>query len=373
MRQQKRIQGRQGLQLNEQSLQILVETIPALMWRAAPDGQIDYVNKRLLEYFGSPLEEIIGWGWMEKAHPDDVAFKARTWLSNLEATTSHDVNCRFQGADGAYRWFNVRGEPLRDDYGSVRHWYGVFIDIDNQKQAEEKTRESELKLRQITETVPGLIWSTGPDGEPTHVNQRMLDYSGMPFEEFRHRGWEAFVHPADYPETAEAFWHAIQNGTPYQGAMRLRRADGEFRWHHARSEPLCDRQGRIIQWYGLCVDIDERKKAEDQLRRSEVYLAEAQKLSHSGTAAYNETAIFYWSDENYRIFGFDPREGLPSRKAALERIHPDDRERAREEARKAVEQKKDYTLEFRILLPGGTVKYTELKAHPKFSASGELV
>jgi len=105
MRQQKRIQGRQGLQLNEQSLQILVETIPALMWRAKPDGRIDYVNKRLLEYFGSPLEEIIGWGWMEKAHPDDVAFKAQTWLNNLETMTPHDVNCRFQGADGAYRWF----------------------------------------------------------------------------------------------------------------------------------------------------------------------------------------------------------------------------------------------------------------------------
>ena len=78
---------------------------------------------------------------------------------------------------------------------------------------EDALRESELKLRQITETVPGLVWSNGPDGELTHVDQRMLDYSGMPIEEFRHRGWEAFVHPADYPETAEAFWHAIETGT----------------------------------------------------------------------------------------------------------------------------------------------------------------
>jgi PAS domain-containing protein len=75
MRQQKRVQGRQGLQLTEQSLQILVETIPALIWRAKPDGHIDYGSKRLLEYFGPPLEEIIGWGWMEKVHPNDVAFK----------------------------------------------------------------------------------------------------------------------------------------------------------------------------------------------------------------------------------------------------------------------------------------------------------
>jgi PAS domain S-box-containing protein len=127
------------------------------MWRATPDGQIDYVNKRLLEYFGSPLEEIIGWGWMEKVHPDDVAFKVQSWLRNLEVMASHDVNCRFQGADGAYRWFNVRGEPLRDSDGSVQNWYGVLIDIDNQKRAEEKSRESELKLRQIIEAVPGLV------------------------------------------------------------------------------------------------------------------------------------------------------------------------------------------------------------------------
>jgi PAS domain-containing protein len=72
MRQQKRIRGRQGLQLNEQSLQILVETIPALVWRATPDSYIDYVNKHLFKYFGSALEEIIGWGWMEKVHPDVV-------------------------------------------------------------------------------------------------------------------------------------------------------------------------------------------------------------------------------------------------------------------------------------------------------------
>jgi PAS domain S-box-containing protein len=362
-----------ALTSGEQELRLVVETIPALVWRAGPDGDFDYVNKRVLEYMGAPLGEIIGWGWMEKVHPDDIAFKVNTWLKALESESHHDAVCRIREADGRYRWFEVRGEPLRASDGTVLSWYGVLIDIDDRRKAEEALRESEYKLRQIIETVPGLIWSNAPDGEPTHVNQRMLDYSGMRFEDFKHRGWEAFVHLADFPETAKAFYHAIQTGTSYEGVMRLRRADGEFRWHHARCEPLRDRQGNIIQWYGLSVDIDERKKAEDQLRRSEAHLAEAQMLSHTGSAEYNDATILYWSDENYRVFGFDPREGLPSRKAALERIHPDDRERVREEARKAVAQKKDYTLEFRILLPGGTVKYTEAKAHPKFSASGELV
>ncbi|WP_334401072.1 PAS domain-containing protein [Bradyrhizobium sp. AZCC 2289] len=244
------------------------------------------------------------------------------------------------------------------------------------KCAERALRESEYKLRQIVETVPGLVWSNGPDGEPTHINQRMLDYSGMPFEEFRHRGWEAFVHPADYPETAEAFWHAIQTETSYQGVMRLRRADGEFRWHDARCEPLRDREGRIIQWYGLCVDIDERKKVEDQLRRSEAYLAEAERLSHTGGWAVNrkgERTIVYWSEESYRIFGRDPLQGMPTRDWVWQQIHPDDRSRLREEADAALREKRDYVAAFRILLPDGTIKCLESNARHLFSAGGELL
>ena len=177
--------------------------------------------------------------------------------------SSHDANCRFHGADGAYRWFNVRGEPLRDSDGRVQNWYGVLIDIDDQKKAEEESRESELKLRRIIETVPSFLWSAGPDGEPTQVNQRILDYSGMRLEDFKHGGWEAFVHPADFPETARAFYQAIQTGEPYQAVHRLRGADGQYRWHHARAEPLRDKERHIIQWYGLSVDVDERKKAEE--------------------------------------------------------------------------------------------------------------
>jgi len=275
--------------------------------------------------------------------------------------------------NGTVKYLTAKSHHLFGTNGELVEVIGTNVDVTERNRAEEALRESEYKLRQIIETVPGLVWSNGPDGEPTHVNQRMLDYSGMSYEKFKLHRWDVFVHPADYPETAEAFRHAIQTGTPYQGVTRLRRADGEFRWHHARCEPLCDRQGRIIQWYGLSVDIDERKRAEDQLRRSEAYLADAERLTHFGSLAYNDTAILYFSDETYRIFGFDPREGLPSREAVVERVQPDDRERALEEIRKAVEQKKDYALDFRIVLPDGTVKYTELKAHPRFSPSGELV
>jgi PAS domain S-box-containing protein len=146
-------------------------------------------------------------------------------------------------------------------------------------------KESEYKLRQIIETVPGLLWSNDPDGELTHVNQRILDYTGKRLEDFKQRGWEEFQHPDDLPETAKAFYHAIQTGNSYQAVFRLRRADGEYRWYHARGEPLRDRDGRIVQWYGLSVDIDEGKKADERLRQLEADLAHMNRMSMMGELA----------------------------------------------------------------------------------------
>jgi PAS domain S-box-containing protein len=243
------------------------------------------------------------------------------------------------------------------------------------KHAEQALRESEYKLRQIIETVPGLIWSADPAGEPIQFNQRLFDYSGMRLEQFQHGGWEPFLHPADFPETAKAFYQAIQTGTSYEAVHRLRRSDGEYRWHHARGEPLRDREGRIVQWYGLSVDIDEGKKAEDGLRRSEGYLAETQRLSHTGTWVLNPTTLqyFYWSDETYRIWAFNPLQGFPSRDAVWQRIHPDDRDTVWQKTREALRQKTDYSGEFRIILPNGTVKYLAATCHHLFSTNGELV
>src|SRR5260370_40861895 len=127
--------------------------------------------------------------------------------------------------------------------------------------------------------------------------------------------------------------------------FRLRRADGEYRWHHTRGEPLRDRQGNIIQWYGLSIDIDEAKKAEDRLRRSEAYLAEAQRLSHTGSAAYNETEIHYWAEEASRIWGFDPPQGIPSREAVWQRSHPDDRDGVNENIEHGVPAKRRFANE----------------------------
>jgi len=117
----------------------------------------------------------------------------------------------------------------------------------------------------------------------------------------------------------------------------------------------------------------ERKRTHEQLQRSEAYLAEAQRLSHTGSWAFNAQKSVYWSEENFRIWGFNPQQGLPDRETVLQRIHPEDRDRVVEYVQKAVREKTDYAVEFRIVLPEGTVKHIQGIGHPVFSASGELI
>ena len=219
-----------------------------------------------------------------------------------------------------------------------------------------------------------MLWVTGPDGEVTRVNQRTLDFTGArSVEDLLNRGWEKFLHPEDFPKTANAFFHAIQTGKSYENLQRVRRVDGEYRWHHVRAEPLRDREGRIIEWYGLSVDIDEGKKIEERLRRSEAYLAEAQRLTHTATAAYDATKILYFSDEAFRLFGFDPLQGIPSREAVWQRIHPDDVDTMNEKIEHALRERRSFQNEFRLKLPDGTVKHVDADILPVFSATGELV
>ena len=120
-------------------------------------------------------------------------------------------------------------------------------------------------------------------------------------------------------------------------------------------------------------EVLERKRVEDALRRSETYLAEAQRLSHTGSWAFNATETVYWSEENFRIWGFDPQLVPPRREIVLQRLHPEDRDRVLEEAQTAVRERRDYVVKFRIVLPDGAVRHIHGLGHPVFDANGELI
>jgi len=238
------------------------------------------------------------------------------------------------------------------------------------------------QLQAILNVVPTYTWYAAPSGALTFVNKRTGDYLGLPKDHPLRLGidisaqwddWVPLLHPDDQEEARKYWSNCLRTGEAGEQSYRVRSAQGEDRWFLSRFEPLRAGDGTLVLWVGATLDIEEVKKAEDLLRRSEAHLAEAQRLSHTGAVAYNGTAILFASEETYRIWGFDPAQGLPSREVVFQRIHPGDRDWLNAEVRRAVGEKRRYSIAYRILLPDGTVKHLETIGQPVFSASGELV
>jgi len=269
----------QKIRLSERELRALIDLMPAYVGTCLPDGTADFLSQSWLEYSGQTREEAMGWGWAGALHPDDVDRVLAIWRAGLASGEPVEIEFRCRRADGAYRWFLDRNLPLRDDEGKIVKWYGILFDINSLKETEHALQAREHELVGIIETIPAMLWSTSPSGQTTHLSQRCLEYCGVPLEVLVKRGWEKFIHPDDLDETTRIFGRAISSGQSYSAIHRLRRADGEYRWHHALGEPLRDPDGTIIQWYGLTLDIDERKRAEDHLRETRTKLSTASKIA----------------------------------------------------------------------------------------------
>jgi len=164
-------------------VQAILNVIPAHTWYASPSGGLTFVNKRTADYLGLPKDHPLRFGidvgaqWdahLPFVHPDDRAETQENWSTRLRTGEGGEGSFRVRNAQGGYRWFLSRAEPLRASDGTILQWVGVNLDIEEHKCAEQALRESEYKLRQIIETVPSLLWSLAPDGEPTHFNQRFL-------------------------------------------------------------------------------------------------------------------------------------------------------------------------------------------------------
>jgi PAS domain S-box-containing protein len=318
---------------------------------------------------GVPSREAL---W-QRIHPDDRDRAREAAEHALREKRGYSIEFRIVLPDGTVKHLETMSHPVFSASGELVEITVTHIDLTERKRAEEALRESEAKFRDFADNAPVFLWSDLPDGYCDFLNQPWLTYFNLSLQEAQGAGWAALLHPDDAAHHLESWQKSVSTGIPFETEARFRSADGEYRWFLTRANPLRDKTGRIVKWYGTNIDIEHLKRTEERLRRSEAHLAEAQRLSHTGSAIYNETTILHWSEETYRIWGFDPLQGVPSRAEAVKRIHPDDRDRALEEAEHAWREKRGYSLEYRIVLPDGTVKHLEANSRPVFSASGELV
>src|SRR5262247_2319613 len=260
---------------SEARLRKIIDAIPTFAWCGLPDGSKEFFNQRWHDYTGLSPEEAHGWGWKVAIHPDDLEKLMDTWSVFVASGEPGEVEARIRRFDGQYRWFLFRAEPLRDEHGNVVNWYGTSTDIEDRKLAEEKLRQDEMELRQITDAIAQSIMVLAPDGTALYANQTVLDFSGLTIEDvmaadFRTR----FFHPEDVEKLRDERRQALARGVPFENEQRARRKDGTYRWFLNHYNPQRNEQGQIIRWYATGTDIDDRKRAEEALRSENLALRE---------------------------------------------------------------------------------------------------
>ena len=404
-----------ALRASENNLRRIVDSVPGLLCALSPAGKIELANRPLLEYFGKTNEELNRWSTTDVVHPDDLQRVIDAFASSMANGTPFDNELRYRRADGVYRWFEVSIDPVRDADGRITGWYGLITDIEDRKRAE-ALRDSESRiletiardapLQEILENLvrtveaqfAGLLCSVlllDEDGQ--HVRQgaapslpdgyiKAID--GLPIgpragscgtamyrrepvvvtDILQDRLWEPYRSVAQH-YGLRACW-----STPILAHSGEVLGSFAMYYREPRHPSPSENRAREMATHLAGIAI-ERKLTHERLQRSEAYLAEAQKLTHTGSWVWEvaETRASHLSEEWYRVYGFDPREGMSAWDKRLERIHPDDCDGRQQAIDRAINEKSDYEVEYRILLPGGVVRYLRSVGHPVLNASGNLV
>jgi PAS domain S-box-containing protein len=370
----------------DREVRLILENMPGFAWSAGQDGKLRFVNPRFLEYTGKRIEDVAR---TEVLHPEDVDHTVKAWSHSVGTGDPYAVEHRVRRFDGTYRWFRVSAVRVRDPNSQEMRWYGVDIDIDDQKQTDEEVRESEQRLTRLIETLPAMIWRATPDGEPDYINPRLAKYTGRGLDGVG-RGPEdlgrtlddlvqlkarnAMVHQDDLEAAAGAWARAHETGA-LDLTARLRGADGSYRWFQARAEPMRDAAGRIVHWYGVAVDIDDRKRAEDALRKSEQELrgivdALPQTISvlgPDGTGLYvNRPLLDYTGLTMEQLMTPDSR-GNPVL------FHPEDWARLKDERLRGLARKMPFEIEWRVRRKDGQYRWFLVRYHPLRDEQGQIL
>jgi PAS domain S-box-containing protein len=297
----------------ELQLQVgLLQHLPVSAWTLKPDGTPDFVNRVWLEFSGQTLDFVRSHpeAWMAAVHPEDRETASRAFREGVRSGQGFAFETRsLRAQDGSYRWHLNQAVALRDAEGKVLKFVGTTTDIDNQKRAEEELRASEAQLRETLDNIPALVCTISSDGEVLHPNRPFLEYFGKTIEEMKAWRTADVIHPDHLPLAIAEFTHSITSGTPMEMEARYRRADGVYRWFQVRILPVRDTEGRIAGWYGLLTDIEDRKRAEDELKRSEARHRIVVETASDAVVSIDESgAIILANHATKRIFGYDPEE-----------------------------------------------------------------
>ncbi len=364
---------------SENKLRIIIDTIPALAWSARPDGSAEFLNRRWLDYAGLTAEEAVDWGWTAALHSEDRVRLMDYWLHLLASGEAGEIEARLRRFDGEYRWFLFRASPLRNDSGKVVKWYGTNTDLEERKRAEDSLRSNEQSLRLIVDSIPGFVSIMNAAGKVELQNRQILDYTGKSAEEMKNWDTSDAIHPDDLPRVIDAWRRAIETGEPIELEHRSRGVDGVYRWFHARGRPQRDTEGRIVRWYNLVTDIDERKRAEGELGKAFEKIAKSEAELRTIIDAIPQLIVALGADgklvsANQAILEYT---GLAKEDVKSERFgevfHSGDSERLREQREAAISRGVPFAYERRVRRKDGHFRWFLVQYNPLRDDRGAVI
>lgn len=356
--------ARQG----EERHRAVTDAVAALVVETDSQGRPLLFNRRFYEYTGLSEDEALEAGWRYAVHPDDTGRLAPA----PEALTrgEWETEFRVRRADGEYRWHLARRIPEYGADGAVRAWIGTAVDIHERKLAEQATRQSEQLFRRIGDGLPLLLSVSDASWRIIYTNAYWKQYTGIDssFDDIRSRA--AIYHPDDLP-TIAALAQRGPGTEPVEMEYRIRRRDGQYRWHWSRAIPLRDAEGGIELWVGVIIDVHDVRMAAEALRQSEerlrVFADHLPVLAWANTPDgrplfMNETLVHY--------------HGIPLDRAGagqwVEIFHPADLPRLREARERGLRDVTAYGGEFRFRRKDGEYRWHDLRVAPHFDREGNL-
>jgi PAS domain S-box-containing protein len=345
-------------------------------WRPST-GEIIWSEEtfRIFEYDRAtkPSIEVI----LQRVHREDAASVKETVERASQDGKDFEHEYRLVMPDGSVKHVHVVAHAERDQSGELE-FVGAVMDTTESKRAEKKLRRSEESLLEAQKLSHTGSWRHDVASGAVIVSPEVFRIHGVKPDDDASNPKFFFsrIHPEDRKRVVDLFERAELEKIEFQVDYRIVLPDGTIKHLHTIGHPILDESGELVEFVGTAMDVTAAKQAEEALRRSEGYLADAQRLTGTGSWAWNVATRqgVYWSQENYRLLGFDPEEGIPSNEAFYERIHPEDRERVRREVfLERPEEGPHFDMEFRIVLPGGAIKYVHSTGHPVRNISGDLL